>query len=241
MEESRIVHNIITLKVGNKYGAEYVNILHKYCRIFCSKNFNFVCFTENEKGLDERIIVREIPHATWKEDDIAGWWLKLSIFQESILEENSINLFLDLDNIICNQIDKFFDICDEEHVYSIKDWIWYDKIEDFKIFNTSAITWHGKNKKIRNLWKSFMKNKDKIYENFKLEQDYFSYFLKDKLISYPDEWVVSFKECFQEEKEQFTDKTSIIVFHGFPKPHDIIMNKDLLSRYPWVKNLWNPM
>lgn len=256
MEKENLVYNIITLKVGNKYGAEYVNILYKYCKIFCSKKFNFVCFTEKNEDLHENIIVKEIPHKTWIEDDIAGWWLKLAIFQPGLFEENSMNLFLDLDNIICNQIDKFFDILLSENVnnnkkndenknklnivYSIKDWVWYNKLDGFKIFNTSAITWHGSNIKIKKVWNNFLKNKNEIYKNFKIEQDYFSYFMRENLEPYPNEWVVSFKECFQEKKEKFTQNTSIVVFHGYPKPHDIIKNEELMSKNPWIKNLWNP-
>ena len=43
---------IICLKHGNKYGPEYVNTLESMVRRNCTMSFEFVCFTDDPKGIN---------------------------------------------------------------------------------------------------------------------------------------------------------------------------------------------
>lgn len=90
---------IVTLKHGNKYSAEYVNILYSRIRHF-NPDWEFVCFTENASQLDPGIDARPLPTDT----DLYGWWFKLWIFNQDLPGEN---IFLDLDMLVLGRLDHF--------------------------------------------------------------------------------------------------------------------------------------
>ena len=48
-------NHVICLKHGNKYSAEYVNVLHDMVCRHLTIPFNFVCFTENASGIKQGI------------------------------------------------------------------------------------------------------------------------------------------------------------------------------------------
>lgn len=90
---------VITLKWGNKYGPEYVNILHSRIKHF-NPDWEFVCYTENALGLDPDIDARPLP----TDLGLYGWWFKIWIFNQ--LHEGE-NIFLDLDVLVTGALDHF--------------------------------------------------------------------------------------------------------------------------------------
>ena len=44
---------VVCLKHGEKYSADYVNKLHSMVSRNCSIPFEFICFTENTKGINK--------------------------------------------------------------------------------------------------------------------------------------------------------------------------------------------
>jgi len=87
---------IVTLKYGNKYSAEYVNILHNRIRHF-NPNYEFVCFTENTNGIDPEVDCRPLDTTL----GLYGWWFKLWIFNQHL---EGANIFLDLDVLVTGSL-----------------------------------------------------------------------------------------------------------------------------------------
>lgn len=52
--------NVICMKWGTKYGADYVNKLFRGFKRNTKKPFNFICVTDNTEGLEEGIMTREL-------------------------------------------------------------------------------------------------------------------------------------------------------------------------------------
>jgi len=46
---------LVCVKHGNKYSSEYVNTLYRMSKRHCTLDFEFVCFTDDIKGLDKGI------------------------------------------------------------------------------------------------------------------------------------------------------------------------------------------
>ena len=90
---------IITLKWGNKYGPEYVNILHSRIRHW-HPDWEFVCYTDNTQGLDTGILTQQLP----TELGLHGWWFKIWIFNQMLPGEN---IFLDLDMLVAGDLEVF--------------------------------------------------------------------------------------------------------------------------------------
>src|SRR6056300_1445747 len=93
---------VACLKWGDKYSSEYVNKLYNMVQRNLSLPHEFVCFTENKHGLNKNITVLPLPKLRAQ-----GWWFK-PMFLGSELGIQGTLLFLDLDVIIFNNIDKLF-------------------------------------------------------------------------------------------------------------------------------------
>ena len=94
---------VVCLKYGNKYSAEYVNKLYNSVKRNLTVPFEFVCITEDSKGINPNIVIKDLPITS----GITGWWYKPFIFDPNINLEGTI-LFLDLDMIIFRNIDCLF-------------------------------------------------------------------------------------------------------------------------------------
>ncbi len=62
---------VLCLKWGDKYSAEYVNILYNMVNRNLTIDYEFICFTENSKGIDKHITVKPLPKIS-----VTGWWYK---------------------------------------------------------------------------------------------------------------------------------------------------------------------
>lgn len=95
--------NILTLKVGDKYGPDYVNNLYNSIKRNTSVEFNFYCYTEDPTGLNEniRIVTLENPDLYYKQ------WHKMCFHKDNFggIKTGEKCLILDIDWIITGNID----------------------------------------------------------------------------------------------------------------------------------------
>ena len=102
---------IVCLKHGKKYNAYYVNKLYNMVKRHSTVSFKFACITENPEGLNSDIHVLNLPML----GGTRGWWFKPYIFSNQFPLHGTI-LFLDLDLVIANPIDKFWDFEPDKNV-----------------------------------------------------------------------------------------------------------------------------
>lgn len=95
------MYNVVSLKHGTKYDADYVNKLFCGVRRNTTVDFTFHCFTDDSEGLHEDIVAHPLPHT-----NVSGWWQKLYMFSDEINIEGRM-LFLDLDTLITGNIDHY--------------------------------------------------------------------------------------------------------------------------------------
>jgi len=219
------MYNIICLKYGDKYGPEYVNHLYNMTHRFCSLPFRFVCFTENTQGISKNIEVK--PLLLCNQSNITGWWHKLSFFQKKIYDLEGTVLFLDLDLVITNTIDKFFEL--EGEFLAIWDWMHgYTK----NTYNSSVMRWQVGEQ--THVWDKFQKNPRKIMDKYPGDQEFISEI--GQLTSWPKAWCASYK--WQHGWENIDPETSIMVFHGRPNPSEAIQGMGSYPPAPWIRNFW---
>ena len=123
--------NILCLKHGSKYSADYVNKLYYGVKRNLQKKFNFYCLTENITALDPNIIPLSLPNETLK-----GWWYKPYIFSNKLPIDGTI-LYLDLDIVITGPLDKLFSFA-PKHFCIIRD---FNRIlrPNYDRFNSSVM------------------------------------------------------------------------------------------------------
>jgi hypothetical protein len=222
---------VLCLKHGKKYSSEYVNNLYSMVKRNLSLPHEFVCMTEDPNGLNPEI--RDIELKTSEYD---GWWYKPTVFDPSLGLEGTV-LFIDLDVVIFNSIDKFFEY--EPEKFCI--------IRGFRKNNKNGMNsscFRFKTGSLSEEYHEFVENSKSIVSRLDGDQDWMQEAITDYSF-WPDGWLMSYKwemvdhrditKVSNDRYRVFVDprtkeETSIAVFHGYPKPHQIENN--------WCQKHW---
>lgn len=92
------------VKWGNLYGPEYVNNLYAMVKRNLTSPFRFICLTDNTYGLHSAIETKPL-----RDKSLRGWWTKIAFFQSPLFDIEGPVLTMDLDVVIVDNIDCFFD------------------------------------------------------------------------------------------------------------------------------------
>lgn len=217
--------NVICIKWGTQYGAFYVNKLYNMVKRNSDYPINFYCFTENTDGLDQNIIIKPLPKMNVKE-------LKYAYQKEAGLCDDNLGgltgqrvLYFDLDTLIVDNIDCFFELPKNDEFYIINDW----NSRGNKVGQASCYSWVvGTLGFIKD---DFEKEPENIYKKFyTASQEYLSSKVIEKygkLNFWPESWCKSFRfHCLPTPYIPFLrriktavipKKAKILAFHGTPK------------------------
>ncbi|MDI3512279.1 MAG: hypothetical protein PWQ61_3046 [Betaproteobacteria bacterium] len=220
--------NVLCIKWGKKYGPEYVNRLHNMVRRHLHRPFRFVCLTDDAQGIDPGIEVKPIPPIGFDEfDQRKPWtfghgWLKLTSFANPLYDLAGRTLFLDLDIVIVDSLDPFFDQPGEFVV--IKEW---DKKDGTGNTSVYLFTVGAHVDALDHLRSGY----PKVVEEVRNEQEFITGFLgrQGKVSYWPEEWCRSFKRhCMRRgimgwfAPPVIPPGARVIAFHGKPNPPDAI-------------------
>ena len=97
--------NVICVKYGKKYNHVHVNRLYEMVRRNLSLPFSFYCLTDVEDDINEKVICVPIDLSL----ELETYWYKMCVFDTKIYGNDNTTLYLDLDTIVQNNIDHFFD------------------------------------------------------------------------------------------------------------------------------------
>jgi len=237
------VVNVICMKWGTKFGPEYVNRLHSMVSRHLARKHQFVCFTDDESGLNSGIRTLPLPTMFLPPGKERGW-RKLSTFTAPLADLNGPILFLDVDIVIVNSIDCLFDHPGQFCI--IKDWA-----KPWRITGNSSVYRFEANAH-PDIFAHFLANIDRVKIQVRNEQEYLTREIhkQGKLTYWPREWCVSFKHSclplfplnlFRVPK--IPETARIIVFHGLPTPADAIAGKGknffrTVRPTPWISEHW---
>lgn len=247
--------NIICLKWGTRYPASYTNTLYRSVKKHLHRPFRFVCITDDPTGLDEGIDIEPFPadpgvKAPFKWPDI---YVKLLVFQDGFANLKGPTLFMDVDVVIMDDIDCFFDYKPGENCI-IHNWIEWHKTLFRKrpaIGNSSIFRFEAG--KSHYIYEKFMSDIEWAMDRsiFPTEQAFLTYAMKE-VNWWPEEWVRSFKRyCrpafpFNLFVAPKPPKTRILVFHGAPDPDQAVVGFDDGKIHhkslpaPWIEDYWKP-
>lgn len=221
--------NLVCVKWGSKYGPEYVNTLYSMAKRNVSLPHRFVCFTENTQGLDPKIETKPLPSLPITNPTNQGWWFKLALFQNPLYDLSGKTLYVDLDVVLVDNIDCFFNYTDDFCI--IKDW----NSRNQRIFYNSSVFCFEIGKHT-NLWDDFIKNPELNMKTPGGDQMWITKQLTDAKF-WPYEWCQSFKyQC----QDGIPKDSKIIVFHGRPNPNEADNWNYRNKKYEtsWIKEYW---
>ena len=253
--------NVVCLKWGTYYPAEFVNRLYRGVKAHLHRPFRFVCITEDPSGLVDGVETADIPPAPpgmIYNEEYTGWpnvLLKLFVYKPGFANLVGPTLFLDIDQIIVGDLDCFFDYKPGEFCI-IHNWVELRKrlFRKVPFCGNSRVFRFEAGGKFAYVFEKFMSEIPVTtdLEKYPTEQLYMTLAVgKDKVNFWPDNFVRSFKRsCVWPWPlnhfltPRLNPDTRILCFHGAPNPDQAIAGyrgrhlNTWTRPAPWVKTLW---
>jgi hypothetical protein len=208
--------NIVTVNWRNYEGrgVEYTNVLFDSVRRNLEGGMpgRFIVFTDDPSGYDSGIETRPIPTR------LEGWWCKLALFRPHLFPVGDRVLYFDLDTVITGSIDALA-------AYDGDFGILADFYRPLGL-QSSVMAWEaGKHTRI---WEDYEKAgcpmDDPGGDQAWIEKCYQA--KRERLqVKFPGMFV-----SYKKSGGVIPDKASVVVFHGKPRPHEIIDG--------WVPQIW---
>ncbi|WP_415252081.1 hypothetical protein [Thermomonas sp.] len=222
--------NVLCIKWGAKYGPEYVNRLRSMVRRNLAREHRFVCLTDDRSGIDPDIEVFDIPKVGIADFDAqVPWvrghgWLKVTSFANPLHDLTGTTLFIDLDVVIVDSLDRFFEPPGEFLV--IREWDKRDGTGNTSVYRFEA----GAHADLLDILR---RDQQRILGEVRNEQEYVTGTLgaQGKLGYWPAEWVRSFKRhCIPAPLGWFGTPrippgAAVIAFHGHPHPDEALAGR----------------
>jgi hypothetical protein len=155
LDQRALGQNVICVKWGDKFSSDHVNRLYRMVRKNTSLPFTFYCMTEDPAGIDTNINIVPLN----LELELHSWWWKICLFKHNLVP-GKVNVYFDLDVVIQNNIDHFFDVGNKIKIIdtSFTDG---DKLINFdngsiNYYNSSILAW--KNNTTGSIFSDFFVN-----------------------------------------------------------------------------------
>lgn len=226
---------------GQVYDWIYVERLYNMLRYQLSPDIRFHVYTEPERPVPAHMIRHDLISWPGVIGPRKSWWYKLQLFDARHHTGNL--LYLDLDTVLVSSLD-WIRTLDPQHFWAIRDFKYLQRLPGNTI-NSSMMWWNVS--KYQHIWHEF--NNERVMEvikRFPGDQDYLSKKLSlEQLRFFDDQRCQSYRwQCldggydFKRRRYNtpgsgvsFSPETSVMVFHGHPKPHEITD--------PLVANFWH--
>jgi len=189
--------------------------------------FNFFCFTEDATNINPEINIMTLPPV-----QLSGWWLKPYVFKQGLFPVGTVNMFVDLDMVIVNNLDKLLTYMPGEFI----------GLEDVsRVFRqgreklgSAVLRWCADT--YTDVW-SNLEQDISLSKRFRGDQDYLWVYYKDQIKFFPTLWIQSYKWEIRNRSElikigdrwNFKDvrntvihpDVAVLAFHGSPDPHEV--------------------
>lgn len=230
--------NIVCLKWGTKYGAEYVNRLFYAVQRNTTRPIKFWCLTENAQDLHPDIQSLDLLAS----DRLDTWWNKIFLFSpDNGLPPGEQIFYIDLDTLIVSNIDDLLDVDQVPDIVVLRDF-YHGIAKTAGNVGSGLMSWrHGK---YSHVWREFIRDPEAAVRSCRphgdqrwIEHNISAWYCWQDL--FPNR-VVSFKMHCQ---SGIPKDASIICYHGVPGIPESVTYQGRqwrwdLSPQPWVLDHW---
>ena len=191
------------MKWGDYYGPHYVNRLYWAVRRNLNRSFRFLCYTDDTTGIIPEVECHPMIDVKYSPDWPDRRWNKLGVFRKGgggISDLEGACLFLDLDTLVVDSIDCFFDYAPGKFcLCTFPNTPWQELksiLKNRKYGNTSVFRFEANTTEF--ILNNFQENTDMILHQYHLEQDYVTDMVRSQIQWWPQSWVVWFtRQCRQ--------------------------------------------
>ena len=226
---------------GQAYDWMYVERLYNSVRRNTTYEIVFHVFTEYSREVPSHMIKHNLVEWADVHGPRKSWWYKMQIYNPA--HHSGPLLYFDLDTVILKNIDWIAKL-PIRYFWASKDFrhLWRP---NHRGINSSVMWWNVS--KFAHVWADFIKlDIQQTVRRYQGDQDYASELLTDRDLRYfPPNYTASWRwQCldggmdFRTKKyrapntgTQVDPQTSILIFHGSPKPHELLHDRV-------VKNFW---
>lgn len=216
---------------GSGYSWDYVERLRNMLLRNLSPDIRFHVYTEPERKVPAHMIKHDLELWPTINGPKKSWWYKLQLFNPEHHQGNL--LYFDLDTVIIRDV-SWIARLPTQHLWGIRDFKYLQKPNSMSL-NSSVMWWNVSH--LSHVWSDFKKSGILDTANrFRGDQDYLQAVLGHKKMQFfGEDQVQSWRwQCVDGgydfksrhhrkpgQGTQFNDNTSVLVFHGNPKPHQI--------------------
>lgn len=191
---------------GTSYGIDYVANLRDGVARHLSIPHDFVCITPHTKVPEG--VIRMSPMLSSHHE---GWWQKVGLFSPDLFGASQRILYLDLDVVIINSLDTI--ASSRDPFCMIEN---YGPNKGHAAHNSSVMLWTP----TKNTHSIFTKFDSGVMKELHGDQCWIWRVMQDEIRNFEMYQCVSFKYEKHPQWKHATEETSVVVFHGQPKPHN---------------------
>ncbi len=224
------------VKWGTRFGADYVNVIHRAVREHLGVPHRFVCLTNQPEGIEPGVEVMPmpefgVPEVEWTK---RGCWPKVALFKEGVFADDEIVLYLDLDVLVVGDLKPFIDLVrDKPAFYTLREWnpalvrLLPLSMRPDRGSQGSVYVWRAGEQ--RHVFADFASRVEEVRASYWSDRFYLPAVAKNPQYL-PHDWCLSFKNhCLTpwplnlvRPAARLPERARIIVFHGKPRPMDVM-------------------
>ncbi|MBS1178558.1 MAG: hypothetical protein H6R06_2970 [Proteobacteria bacterium] len=251
--------NVICMKWGKLYGPEYVNFLRAGVGRHLKRPFRFVCFTDDANGLRDDVQALPLPELGLPKGQGDLRWRKLAVFRKELYDLRGTTLFLDLDLVIVDSIDDFFELPGKFLIIRDDDLFRHKPLRKLNPARDRFLHSVGNSSVFRydigqhaDILEAYLADPAAATAAYEISQQFQSAQLaRTGLLAYwPKGWCVSFKnDCVPRGPASFWRDPAvpagakIVVFAGTPKMSDVLEGGGhkwyrRIGNVDWLRRAW---
>lgn len=224
MSKNVITCLLVTSTDGDLYSEEYVQILSNMVKRNCSKDYDFVCYSDRKiNGID--IIPINDPF------ELDPYWYKLRLLDHQDIRHYDTKIFFDLDVVIHGSIDELFYVPEKlnvvqskwKHPWEINSYLNTGCCSDIMVWNDSSL-----------ITKTFEANSTELMAKYKgidrflwhEMKSHFGYIKPDLIYSYSRG-----RDLIDDQEYTMRPEMSVCAYSQFPKPHQHLHKEPAKSHW----------
>jgi hypothetical protein len=218
---------LVCVKWGTMYGAEYVNRLYGMVSRHITPPFRLVCLTDNRQGIRPEVECFNLPELGVPHPQrTMGKWRKQILWGRSVPGLEGVALFIDLDSVIVGALDDYFSIGNPNDVYVARNWARpLEKLGQTSVFRFPV----GGN---AHVLEDFRADPQAIADKYQFEQHYVTHAVTGGVKFWPEDWTKHFRlHCMPAfplcyfVQARLPAGARIVTFPGGPNPDDVMVGR----------------